>query len=54
MVSLSCFTERRRRIRKQSAGKIKAKTRTRAGTPKFPVHPPGYDPNAADAKKASP
>jgi hypothetical protein len=25
---------------------------TKRGTPTFPVHPEGYDPNAADAKPA--
>jgi hypothetical protein len=33
-------------------GRVKKKARLRVGTPKFPVHPEGYDPQAEDAKKA--
>jgi hypothetical protein len=52
MVSLTCQTDRRRRIRKKTQGKTNAKVRARLGTPKFPIHPEGYSPEAADAKKA--
>jgi hypothetical protein len=52
MVSLTCQTDRRRRIRKKTQGKTNSKVRARLGTPKFPVHPEGYNPEAADAKKA--
>ncbi len=52
MVSYTCQTDRRRRIRKKNAGKGTAKMRVLAGTPRFPVHPEGYNPQAADAKKA--
>lgn len=52
MVSLTCQTDRRRRIRKKTQGKANAKARARLGTPKFPVHPEGYSLEAADAKKA--
>lgn len=48
MVSSTRQTERRRYIRARSLGRHNAKN---AGTPKFPVHPEGYDPKAADAKK---
>lgn len=34
------------------AGRANKKARVRAGTPAFPVHPEGYAPTAADAKKA--
>ena len=51
MVSLSCRTARRRRIRAKKAGKENTKLRLRAGTPKFPIQPPDYDPTAPDAKK---
>jgi hypothetical protein len=52
MVSLTCHTDRRRRIRKKTQGKTNSKVRARLGTPKFPIHPEGYSPEAADAKKA--
>jgi hypothetical protein len=52
MVSLTTFTDRRRRLRKKTQGKANAKVRARLGTPKFPVHLEGYSPEAADAKKA--
>jgi len=51
MVSISCRTARRRRIRAKKAGKENTKLRLRAGTPKFPIQPPSYDPAAPDAKK---
>lgn len=54
MVSNTCFSERRRAIRKQSAGRNKAKARVRMGTPRFPLQPEGYNPNAPDAKKTTP
>lgn len=50
MVSSTRQTERRRNIR----GRSTAATRKRAAariTPQFPVHPKGYDPNAADSKR---
>jgi hypothetical protein len=53
MVSNTCYSERRRAIRKRTAGKAKAKARVRLGTPPFPLQPEGYNPNAADAKKTS-
>lgn len=52
MVSLSCHSDRRRRIRQKTAGKANRKALVRAGTPRFPIHPVGYDATAADAKKA--
>ncbi len=53
MVSNTCHSDRRRAIRKSSAGRDKAKRRVRLGTPRFPLQPEGYNPNAADAKKPS-
>jgi hypothetical protein len=50
MVSSTRQTERRRYIRARSHGQHKAAAKG-GGTPKFPVHPDGYDPKAADAKK---
>jgi hypothetical protein len=51
MVSFTKQTERRRRIRLRSQGKTNPASRGRFGTPSFPIHPEGYDPNAADAKR---
>ncbi|HEY2410336.1 MAG TPA: hypothetical protein VGM29_07895 [Polyangiaceae bacterium] len=48
MVSSTRQTERRRFIRARSQGAKKKQFET----PKFPVHPEGYDPKAADARKA--
>ncbi len=50
MVSFTKQTERRRRIRLQAQGKTNKSTYRRAGTPKFPIQPEGYDMNAPDAK----
>ena len=51
MVSLTAQSERRRAIRLNRAGRKSAALREKHGsTPKFPVHPEGYDPHAADAK----
>lgn len=52
MVSLTCQSARRRLIRKKTAGKANKKALVRRGTIAFPIHPEGYNPNAADAKKA--
>lgn len=51
MVSSSQQTARRRSLRASKAGLANKRARLKAGTPAFPVHPEGYDPNAADAKK---
>lgn len=51
MVSSTRQSERRRAMNTSRAGRKHKKARTRAGTPAFPVHPEGYDPTAADAKK---
>jgi hypothetical protein len=51
MVSLTCRSDRRRLIRSKTAGKANKKALVRKGTPRFPIHPEGYNPAAADAKK---
>jgi hypothetical protein len=51
MVSSTRQSERRRVINKKRAGRANKKANVRAGTPAFPIHPDGYDPKAADAKK---
>ncbi len=52
MSSLTTQTKCRRRIRHAKAGSAHKKTRAKHGTPAFPIHPKGYDPNAPDAKPA--
>jgi hypothetical protein len=51
MVSATQQTQTRRAIRQRRAGRLAKRARVQAGTPKFPVHPEGYDPAAPDAKK---
>jgi len=52
MVSSTRQTERRRAIRARNAGRSDKRARMRSGTPRFPIHPEGYDPSAPDARKA--
>ncbi len=42
----------RRRIRKRGGKRRKRLASREGSTPAFPIHPPGYDPNAPDAKGA--
>jgi hypothetical protein len=51
MVSSTRQTERRRIIKERKSGRDQKRARATRGTPAFPVHPQGYDPNAPDAKK---
>ena len=51
MPSLTSITMRRRQLRLKRAGRKSARKRIHACSPPFPVHPEGYDPKAADAKK---
>ena len=49
-------TQQFERIRKRKAttnGKRNKRERRKLGTPKFPVHPTGYDVKAPDAKKST-
>lgn len=39
MTSRTKVSERRRRRKRAKVGRKNAKIRTRAGTPKFPIHP---------------
>lgn len=50
MVSPTQQTEAIRRRKRTSQGKKNKGTFGRYPTPKFPVHPEGYNPNAPDAK----
>jgi hypothetical protein len=52
MVSSTQQFERIRKRKKTTSGKRNKRDRRRLGTPAFPVHPEGYDPKAADAKKS--
>jgi len=52
MASNTQQTEHRRAIRRRSAGKRDAARRAKLGsTPRFAVHPEGYDPTAPDARR---
>jgi hypothetical protein len=50
MVSSSQQFERIRKRKATTNGKRNKRDRRRLGTQKFPVHPEGYNPKAADAK----
>lgn len=52
MVSSTQQNERIRKRKATTAGKRNKRVLRRVGTPAFPVHPEGYSPTAADAKKA--
>jgi hypothetical protein len=52
MVSSTQQTERRRYNRDRGLARARKRALGRASTPVFPVHPEGYDPKAADAKKS--
>ena len=51
MVSPTTQTETIRRRKRTTSGKQNKKLSAKIGTPKFPVHPEGYDAKAPDAKK---
>ncbi len=52
MASNTQQTEHRRANRHRSAGKHEAAKRAKLGsTPRFPIHPEGYDPEAPDAQR---
>ena len=53
MVSSTQQFERIRKRKMTTSGKRNKRDRRRIGTPGFPVHPEGYDANAADAKRSS-
>ena len=50
MASLTGHTKRRRQLRWKRAGRAAARKRTQVSSPRFPIHPEGYDPTAPDAK----
>jgi hypothetical protein len=53
MVSSTQQTSRIRKRKARSAGTRRKRTERTHGTPAFAIHPEGYDPKAADAKKTS-
>ena len=54
MISSTKQTEHHRAIAHSNLGRNKKRERAKASTPKFPLHPDGYDSNAPDAKKPTP
>ncbi len=52
MVSTTKQTMTIRARHMKTAGKRRKALARRSGTPAFPIHPEGYDPNAPDAKAA--
>jgi len=52
MVSNTKQTKRIRARRLKAMGRRRKRLMRVKGTPAFPIHPEGYDPKAADAKKA--
>jgi DNA invertase Pin-like site-specific DNA recombinase len=56
VVSMVSSSQQFERIRKRKAttnGKRNKRERRALGTPKFAIHPEGYDPKAADARPAA-
>lgn len=49
MVSATQQTQRIRRRKARTAGTRRKRFERAHGTPKFPIHPAGYDQNAPDA-----
>ena len=50
MVSNTKKTESIRTRRHKQMNRKRKRSMVKRGTPTFPIHPEGYDPNAADAK----
>lgn len=53
MVSATQQTQRIRQRKARSTGTRRKRFERAHGTPKFPIHPAGYDPNAPDARRAA-
>lgn len=53
MVSATQQTSRIRKRKARRAGTDRKRFERAHGTPKFPVHVPGYDPNAPDAPRSA-
>ncbi len=53
MVSATQQTQRIRQRKARSTGTRRKRFERAHGTPKFPIQPAGYDPNAPDARPAA-
>lgn len=53
MVSSTQQTSRIRKRKARRSGTSRKRDERAHGTPKFAIHPEGYDPNAPDARKAT-
>jgi len=53
MVSATQQSSRIRRHKARTAGTRRKREERAHGTPKFPIHPEGYNPQAADAAPAT-
>ena len=53
MVSATQQSQRIRARKARTAGKRRKRDERAHGTPKFPIHPEGYNPQAADAAPAA-
>lgn len=53
MVSSTQQYSRIRRRKHRTAGKVRKRFERAHGTPSFPIHQAGYNPQAADAKPAA-
>ncbi|AUX27312.1 hypothetical protein SOCEGT47_078990 [Sorangium cellulosum] len=54
MVSATQQTQRIRQRKARTSGSRRKRFERANGTPKFPIHPAGYDQNAPDALRAAP
>lgn len=54
MVSATQQSERIRQRKSRTCGTRRKRDARAHGTPKFPIHPEGYNPQAADAAPAAP
>ena len=53
MVSATQQSSRIRQRKARTAGTRRKRFERAHGTPKFPIHPEGYDPNAPDARRTA-
>ncbi|MCC6556518.1 MAG: hypothetical protein IT372_26465 [Polyangiaceae bacterium] len=51
MVSATQQTQRIRKRKARTSGTARKRHERAHGTPAFPIHPAGYDPNAPDARR---
>ena len=53
MVSATQQSSRIRKRKARTCGTVRKRYERAHGTPKFPIHLPGYDPNAPDAPRSA-